>query len=238
MQADYTHISFLLDGSGSMQKILDDTIGGFNSFLNSQRDGAPGRATFTLARFDDGYEPLATMMNIAYVPEMNRSNFVPRGSTRLLDSIARIISETGAGLKRLPDEARPAKVLLVILSDGEENASTEYTLDQVNAMIRHQREKYAWEFIFLGANQDAIAQACKMGMDRSKTMTYAANSIGTRGAYASLGDKVKVYRAAGATAQSLNFNATDWAVQASAGVAPPVNQNPTENSPADSKGSA
>jgi hypothetical protein len=222
MQADYTHISFLLDRSGSMQSILDDTIGGFNSFLNSQREGAPGRATFTLARFDDTYEPVATMTNIAYVKDLNRATFVPRGSTALLDSIARIISETGAALRLMPEESRPAKVLLVILTDGKENASKEYKLEQVSEMIRHQREKYGWEFIFLGANQDAIATACKIGIDLQKAMTYGANTIGTQGAYASLGDKVKVYRSVGATAQSLNFNDSDWAVQARAGVAPPT----------------
>jgi hypothetical protein len=233
MQEDYTHISFLLDRSGSMRSVASDTIGGFNQFLSSQK-GAPGRATFTLAQFDDVYEPVGSpMMNIAYVRDLTGQTFSPRGSTALLDGIGRLIEETGAGLTRMPEEARPAKVVFVIQTDGEENASTRFNLAQINSMIAHQREKYQWEFVFLGANQDAIATASKMSIGRGTTMTYAANHAGTHSAYTSLGNKVAAFRCAGATASTLNFDAGDLAAQAAAGVPSPADQTNSGGSEAD-----
>jgi hypothetical protein len=234
MQADYTHISFLLDRSGSMQSIAADTIGGFNRFIQSQKV-APGRATFTLVQFDDRYEILGPpMMNVAYVRDLSHESFEPRGSTALLDCIGRLIEETGAALARMAEESRPAKVVFVILTDGQENASTRFDLKQINTMIARQRDTYQWEFVFLGANQDAIATAAKIGIRRGTTMTYAGNSVGTCSAYDSLSDKVSAFRSVGATGASLNFDAGDWAAQARAGVTPPADQIPTDESKANS----
>jgi hypothetical protein len=235
MQADYTHISFLLDRSGSMERVASDTIGGFNSFVATQK-GGPGRATFTLAQFDDVYEIVGSpMSNIAYVRDLTPQTFVPRGSTALLDAIGRLIDETGAALSRMPEEARPGKVVFVIQTDGEENASKRFDATQVNSMITRQRDTYRWQFVFLGANQDAITSASRIGISRHSTMTYAANTAGTAGAYASLGNKVAAFRCATANADALHFDAQDWATQASAGVTLPKDQIPTSDSKPNSK---
>jgi hypothetical protein len=182
-RADYTHISLLLDRSGSMAAVADDTIGGFNEFV-AQQQKQPGDCTLTLVQFDSGdpQEVVHDRIALQAVPPLTRNTFQPRGGTPLLDAMGQLIDRTGAGLAAIPEPDRPGRVIVVILTDGHENASTGFTRDQIFAMIRHQQDVYAWQFIFLGANQDAIEEARALGIARDKALTYRGDADGTRDA--------------------------------------------------------
>jgi hypothetical protein len=182
MNTNLTDITIVLDRSGSMMAVASDTIGGFNHFLDEQK-GVPGQATLTLNQFDNVFERIIEAGNIQTAPPLCRETFKPRGYTALFDAIGRSINDTGGRLAAMPEPERPGKVIVVIITDGMENASREFTRDAVDEMIRHQREKYAWEFVFLGANQDAIANAAKIGIKPAAAMTFAANSRGTSRAF-------------------------------------------------------
>lgn len=201
MKENLTDITIVLDRSGSMQSVSTDTIGGFNEFLKSQK-AAPGEATLTLAQFDDVYEIVHQGVNIQDVPDLTTETFIPRGYTALLDAIGRSIIATGSRLAALPESERPSKVIFVILTDGHENASKEMTRAKITEMINHQTKAYQWEFVFLGANQDAIQAGAAMGVSANNSMTYAANAVGTQCVFASVGKRMTSYRAGG---QSMGF---------------------------------
>lgn len=177
---DLCDITVVLDRSGSMASVASDTVGGFRAFVEDQKK-APGSAVLTLVQFDTEYEFVHRGLPIASVPPLE---FRPRGGTALLDAIGRAVVETGERLAAQPESDRPGKVVFVILTDGQENSSREYTRARVAEMIRHQREVYAWDFVFLGANQDAIAVAGSMNIAPDAALTYASNSVGTRAAFA------------------------------------------------------
>jgi hypothetical protein len=193
MQQRYTHISFVLDRSGSMESVKDDTIGGFNHFLSEQKTVA-GKATITLVQFDDRYEYILKMTDIAVAKPLDDKTFVPRGWTALFDAIGRCIDETGAALSKLPESDRPERVIFVILTDGMENASRQYNRESIEDRISHQRDVYKWQFVFLGANQDAISSATSIGIAAKASMTYAQTTVGTRDAYRALSARMKVSR--------------------------------------------
>lgn len=173
-------IACVLDRSGSMTTIRDDAIGGFNAFLKDQQ-AIPGEAKLTLALFDDQYDVIHDAVDIASVPELTAETFVPRGWTALYDAVGRTIDGIGARLSAAQD--KPEKVIFVILTDGMENRSKEYTQERIAEMIKHQSEKYGWEFIFLAANQDAFATGAQMNIPARTTANFAANSVGTQSAY-------------------------------------------------------
>lgn len=183
MKSDYTHVSMLLDRSGSMASIKNDVIGGFNTFIDQQKK-VPGQMTLTLAQFDTEYENLLDRIDIRHVGAMDNDTFQPRGATALFDSTAKLIIDTGKTLAALPEASRPAKVLFVILTDGNENASREYTKQMVTDMIKHQEENYKWQFIYIGTHADAFAEADSIGVKglRSVRMgdTYSVLSAATR----------------------------------------------------------
>lgn len=206
MKKNYTEIVVVLDRSGSMQSIKDDTIGGFNRFLKDQK-AVPGTAAITLAQFDDQYEVVLNGVPIADAKELTGETFVPRGWTALLDAIGRTINTTGARLASMADEDRPEKVVFVIITDGEENRSKEFNSQQINEMIDHQRETYKWEFVFLGANQDAIKVARSMGIHQANAMTFAADSAGVSSSYDSFSDNVAKYRSG--VSKDASFSAED-----------------------------
>jgi hypothetical protein len=215
MQQDYTDINIVLDRSGSMQSIKDDTIGGFNAFLAEQK-AVPGEATISLVQFDNVYEVVYGGMALSQAPELTAKTFVPRGSTALLDAIGRTINQTGERLAVMPESERPSKVIFVILTDGYENASQEFTATQINQMIQQQRDTANWEFVFLGANQDAITTASQLGIQAGNAMSYAASPVGTRAAFKSVAKNLgKVRRK---EAASMNFDDADRAAQRDAGV--------------------
>lgn len=190
-----TDITLVLDRSGSMQSIKQATIEAFNSFLASQKSGA-GEAQMTLVQFDDQYELVYGAVPLARAPKLTEATYLPRASTALLDAMGRTILATGKRLNQLPEAQRPGTVVFVTLTDGFENASTEYTHSRVNDMIREQRDKYSWQFIFLGANQDAIATAAQLGVAAGQAMTFAANTVGVQACIGAFSDKLNVMRAA------------------------------------------
>ena len=192
-RADLTDITFVLDRSGSMQSIKAATIESFNGFVHSQRSG-DGTAQMSLVQFDDQYEPNYQAIPIEQTPDLNDVTYVPRASTALLDAMGRTIQLTGERLRDMPEHERPGTVVFVTLTDGYENASREYTLHRINDMIREQRERYSWQFIFLGANQDAIATAAKMGMGAGQSMTFAASPAGTHGVLNAFDKKMHLMR--------------------------------------------
>jgi hypothetical protein len=181
-----THLGVIVDRSGSMHSIKQDMEGGFNSLIQKQRE-TPGQCKVTLAQFDTEYEVVYTDQDLASVPGLVIN---PRGRTALLDALGRFITDTGMRLSALPEDERPGLVIVAVITDGLENASHEYTLDQIDKMINHQRDAYQWMFVYLGANQDAIATGRSMGFARGQTMTYAATSHGTQSAYSATSDLI------------------------------------------------
>lgn len=215
MRKDYFHVTAVLDRSGSMEKIRDEMAGGFNSYIDTQRR-QPGHATCTLVQFDDVYEVLYSRVPLAEVPPRTRENYVPRNMTALYDAMGRAIDETGATLAALPESERPEHVLLMVVTDGLENASHVFTAADVRAKVELQRNVYRWEVMFLGANQDAVLSARELGVPRRMSMTYSANTVGTLAAFDAAVDCTRAYRS-GASGQSVGFSAAARATQANAG---------------------
>ena len=210
-----TDITIILDRSGSMASVKDDTIGGFNNFLSEQQK-VEGEASLSLVQFDDQYEVVYEDREIHVAAPLTDSTFQPRGSTALLDAVGRTINSVGRRLAALPESERPDKVLLVVMTDGFENASHEFTAAKVSEMINHQRNVYSWEFMFIGANQDAVLSAREIGIPAAAALTYAANSDGTQIAYSLVAEKIGNYRRSNKK-ESLGFNEEDRERQRKAG---------------------
>jgi hypothetical protein len=164
-----THIYFLLDRSGSMESIRTETQAGFDDFIKEQR-GAAGRCRVTLAQFDDEYDVVYADRDIADVPALDLQ---PRGTTALLDSLGRLIVTAGEGLAALPEDQRPGSVIVGVMTDGLENASKDWTYARIKELIEQQTKVYGWQFMYLGADQDAIEEGAKMGFARADSLTYA-----------------------------------------------------------------
>ncbi len=176
MKHNFTRIAIVLDRSGSMESCKESTVSGFNEFIRTQQE-LPGEAMVKLVQFDDRYETVFDM-NLKLCPELTQNTFVPRGSTALLDAQGRTIVELGRELAALPEQERPSKVIVVTLTDGLENASKEYNLERIGELIREQRDKYNWDFVFLGANQDAIQTAAAMNIPLPSAMSYSTSKAG------------------------------------------------------------
>ena len=194
MKPALTDITIVLDRSGSMQTLKNDVIGGLNEFLNEQ-EKAPGEATVTLVQFDNEYESVYEARPIGKAPRLTHTSYIPRGTTALLDAIGRTIDSAGLRLAAIPEQNRPGKVLFVIQTDGLENSSTIFSLQQVNEKITLQRDRYQWQFVFLGANQDAIATAASMNIPAHSTMSYAATPTGTQSVSRETARAVMAWRA-------------------------------------------
>ncbi len=177
MKKDCTHISYILDRSGSMSSIKEPTIKGFNEFIESQRK-LPGNATISLVLFDDVIETPYNFVPLSTFPLLNDTTFQPRGWTALLDALGTTINSLGQKLAGLPENERPERIIVVCQTDGEENRSKEFSKERIKEMITHQKDKYNWQFVFLGANQDAILTATSYGIDLGRAITYQANSVG------------------------------------------------------------
>lgn len=185
MKKNLTEMVFILDRSGSMDRLASDTIGGFNSMIENQKN-EPGEAFVTTVLFDDGYELLHNHVNINDVMPITNKEYYARGMTALLDAIGKTINSIGSRLSTTPEDERPDKVIFVITTDGLENASLEFTKKTVKEMIEHQQEKYSWMFMFLGANMDAVSEADSLGIKTDFAKTYTASSIGTQSVYTSM----------------------------------------------------
>lgn len=208
MKEDYTHIAVILDRTGSMESIRDDTIGGFNTFLGEQKKAA-GQATLTLVQFDsqDPYEVVHRFEKIQNVPELTRETFVPRASTPLLDALGRGINDLEHSLAEIKEEDKPMRVVMVVITDGQENASREFRRDQIQKMIQNKQEKADWQFVFLSADLAAIQDALRSGIRANAAMAYDKNAKGTAAAWASASDRISDYRAA--RSQEVSFTDED-----------------------------
>jgi len=170
-----THIICILDRSGSMASIIDDSIGGFNSFLKEQKK-LPDEATITVALFDDKYDLIYDNIDIKNAEELTKNEWMPRGTTALYDAIGKTINGEKQRFAKLGKEA-PAKVLVCIVTDGHENASREYSVENIKSLIKD-CENDDWNFIYLAANQDAMTVGRSFGVSAGNTFTYTANSTG------------------------------------------------------------
>jgi uncharacterized protein YegL len=179
-----------------MSAIKTDAIGGFNSFLESQQK-LDGDAKMTVVQFDDEYLVTIDGVDIQNVEPLNENTFVPRGMTALLDAIGKTVNNVGERLSKTLENERPEKVIVVILTDGQENSSKEFNRAKINEMITHQKEKYSWEFLFLAAGQDAIAEANSIGIGKLNTMSFVANAKGINTTYAAMDSAVSMYRSVG-----------------------------------------
>lgn len=189
MKKGLTEIVFILDRSGSMSGLEADTIGGFNSLLERQR-GGEGDALISTVLFNSSSEVIHDRCDIRGIEPMTRHDYVPQGNTALLDAVGGAIHHIGNVHKYARPEDVPEHTLFVITTDGMENASRIYTYDKVKEMIERQKERYNWEFLFLGANIDAAETAGRFGIDDSHAADYCSDSMGTQLNYAALSDVI------------------------------------------------
>ncbi len=173
-----TEIISIIDRSGSMASIANDAIGGFNTFLTDQQS-VPGEARMSLVIFDDQYDVLYAGKPLREAEQLTRVTFVPRGPTALLDAIGRTLNEQG---KRIKSDGWADKVIVCVLTDGEENASREFTAPTVKEMVQ-KAEAQGWTFVFLAANQDAFATGAQYGFNAKHTVNFVASPQGTQDAY-------------------------------------------------------
>ena len=194
MQNELTELVFILDKSGSMSGLEDDTIGGFNAMLAKQQKEA-GQAIITTVLFDDKYELLHDRININGIRPITDKEYCIGGSTALLDAVGKTIHKIGNAQKHTSEDQRAGKVVFVITTDGMENASREYTYDKIKQMIEHQKARYDWEFIFLGANIDAVSTAAKFGIHADRAANYYADGPGMSLNYSVVSSAVSELRA-------------------------------------------
>ena len=194
MKKNLTEIVFILDRSGSMAGLERDTIGGFNAIIEKQRREA-GEAIISTVLFDNYSEVIHDRVTLENVPQLTEKEYYVRGCTALLDAVGGAIHHIGNVHKYARAEDRPEKTIFVITTDGFENASHRYSYEKVKAQITHQKEKYGWEFLFLGANIDAAREAARFGIDADRAANYHADSIGTGVIYEAVSETVCNFRA-------------------------------------------
>lgn len=203
---DLTHLYFLLDRSGSMTSICDDTVGGFNAFIAEQQNH-PGQCRVTLAQFDDRYEQVYADLPVGDVPPLELH---PRGTTALLDAIARLIADAGERLAALREDERPGTVIVGIMTDGHENASTEWTHPAVKALIEQQTKVYDWEFLYMGADQDAIEVGARLGVAADRSVTYTRGSTAmAMDATSKVVGRVRAAKAAGRATEDIGYSVAE-----------------------------
>jgi hypothetical protein len=183
-----SHLVFLLDRSGSMQSIKSDVIGGFHAFLTEQR-ATDGQCAVTLAQFDHEYEVVYQGIPLDQVPPLALS---PRGRTALLDSMGKLITDTVAEIDALPEDDKPGTVVVAIMTDGLENASGEWRRPDIKALVEQQTNERGWEFLYMGADQDAVEVGEGLGVKAEQSVTYARGK--SREAWAVASGNVRRYR--------------------------------------------
>jgi len=185
MKKGLTEVVFILDRSGSMSSLTEDTIGGFNSFVEKQKE-EDGECHLTTVLFDDKYELLHDHIDIQEVEELTNKEYFARGMTALLDAVGRTINTVGDRLAKTDEDERPEQVIVVITTDGQENSSHEFAADAIKKMVSEQEDTYKWRFLFLGANIDAFAEGGNLGFAMANTAQYDASAMGTRALYSSV----------------------------------------------------
>lgn len=201
---DMTLINTILDRSGSMMPIAEEVVGMYNRFINEQKQ-LPDYAEVSLIQFDDIYEIYYLRKPVKDCePLVLSETYTPRGMTALLDAVGITINKIDSEFSEMADHEKPQRVLFVILTDGHENASREFTNKAVKKMIDDRKEKYEWDFIFLGAGIDAFAEGTKFGMTASKTADFSHSSAGMDSAGKTISSYATTYRATGDAQQDLN----------------------------------
>ena len=193
MKKNLTEIVFILDRSGSMAGLEADTIGGFNAMIEKQRK-EPGEAIVSTVLFDNECEVIHDRVPLDRVPALTEREYFVRGCTALLDAVGGAIHHIGNVHKYAREEDRPEKTLFVITTDGMENASRRFTYDRLKMMIERQKEKYGWEFLFLGANIDAAKEAARFGIGADRAANYHADSEGTNVIYETVSEAITQVR--------------------------------------------
>ena len=194
MKKNLTELVFILDRSGSMAGLEDDTIGGFNAMIEKQK-AEPGEALVSTVLFDNRSEVIHDRLPLDKVPAMTRKEYYVRGCTALLAAVGNAVHHIGNVHKYAREEARPARTLFVITTDGMENASRRYDYHRVKEMIERQKERHGWEFVFLGANIDAAKEAARFGIDADRAANYHADRRGTGVVYEAMNQLVSCCRA-------------------------------------------
>lgn len=192
---DACSITVILDRSGSMTSVKEDVVSGLNNLLDEQRK-VDKECKFTLVQFDstDPFEILRDNVDIHSAENIKLSEYVPRDMTPLYDAVGRGINHTGRQLSQISENKRPNKVLFVIVTDGLENYSREFNRDKVMEMVKHQREKYNWEFVFIGASEESMKQGADMGIPTSSSVQYNSSKVGTQAMMSNLSGKFAKYR--------------------------------------------
>lgn len=200
---DFTHMAVLLDRSGSMESIKAETISGFNYFIKEQNQSG-ANARLTLVQFDtQSTDVVHENQPIKSVPELTAETYQPRGGTPLLDALGDTIHSIGRALEAIPEANRPDKVVFVVITDGQENSSHKFSKAKIKEMINHQTGVYNWQFIYLGANQDAFAEAGAVGITMDKAANFTADNMAV--AFEVASSNVAAYRGSG-RAESLNYS--------------------------------
>lgn len=197
MKKNLTELVFILDKSGSMSGLEKDTIGGYNSMLEQQRK-VDGECVITTVLFDNCYELIHDRIDFRAISPITEKEYFVGGSTALLDAIGKTIHKIGTVQKNTAEDYRAEKVMFVIITDGEENASRHYSAMQVKKMIKRQKERYGWEFIFLGANIDAVETAGQFGIDADRAVDYVPDHEGTELNFRMMSETVAAFRECGA----------------------------------------
>ena len=193
MKKDCLELVFVLDRSGSMSGLEKDTIGGFNSMMEKQKTES-GEVLVTTVLFDNRIEQLHDRLDIRAMAPLTEKDYFVRGSTALLDALGSTITRVARNHHRMAKDYRPEKTMFVIITDGYENASREYSRARVKELIEHEKSKYGWEFLFLGANIDAVATAETMGIDKDYSVDFHADEKGVALNYKVLSDAVSNVR--------------------------------------------
>jgi uncharacterized protein YegL len=202
---NFTAIAVIIDASSSMRDLTGDTIGSFNQFLEEQQ-AVPGEAALTLCTFNTDYRLVHDFIPLASVGKLNKEVYSCNGMTALLDAMGTTIDALGQKLAAMSEQDRPSKVIVLVITDGEENQSHRFTLDQIKEKVTHQREVYSWEFVFMGANIDAIGAGTSLGISAANSLQYDATSVGTRSLYSSVSANMSSYRLASNGPQVDFFN--------------------------------
>ena len=196
MNENLAELVCVLDRSGSMLPIQEETISGFNAFVDKQKE-QDGDAKLTLVLFDDMYELVHDGVSLEEVPKLTNEVYFARGYTALLDAVGRTIDRVGERLAATVESERPGKVLVMIMTDGAENRSSRYSLEQIQNMVEHQQSKYNWEFVFLGANIDAFTTGARHGYRNGSMSSFDATEKGTRDAFSKMSRAALRYRSTG-----------------------------------------
>jgi uncharacterized protein YegL len=196
MRDDLTEIVAILDRSGSMNSLATDTIGGYNNFIKTQSE-LPGDANLTTVLFDDEYELLHDRVDIKNVKPITNNEYFVRGQTALLDALGKTIKDIGTKLNDMNESDRPSKVIVLVITDGYENASHKYTNEIIKEMVERQQNVYNWQFLFFGANIDSFNTGVSIGFSGGHTVDYSPTIKGLESVYTAMTNITKHYRGSG-----------------------------------------